>query len=159
MRKVESYGSVTDDGVLKVSYKDRFNDAVKVFRGRRIRITVEPLYKKRSTLTVNGRGQNGYYMGIVVYEFREGYLDTYGEPISAANAHEILKRECNGSSMLNEKTGEVVTIGKSTADLTTVEFEEYLDRCRAFILEWFGRTVLKPNEQAEIFEVNEITKP
>jgi hypothetical protein len=157
MRRIETYGVVNDEGVLKISYRSRFIDAVKVFRGKRIRLTVEPLYKQRSTKSYNeetekeGRGQNGYYFGIVIHEFMEGYWETYGEQITAKNAHETLKRECNGIDRMNDRTGEIVTFAKSTADLNTVEFEEYLERCRNFILEWFGRTVLKPNEQAEIF--------
>jgi hypothetical protein len=148
--KVESYGHITN-GVMKIAYRDRFFKAIKQLPDCRIRMTVEKLYKKRSTLTYNeeldrwGRGQNGYYWTVVIYEFCEGYYEINQEQMSKEYAHEILKRECNYKEIHNNQTGEILRIGKSTANLTTVQFEEYLERCRQFIFEWFGRSVPMPD--------------
>jgi hypothetical protein len=57
---------------------------------------------------------------------------------------------CNAKEVVNTKTGEILTVGLSTATLTTVEFEEFLDKCRKFIFEWFGINVPLPNEQMEM---------
>lgn len=148
-RKIETYGSVKD-GVVKISYRDRFMQQLKSWPNCRIRLVAEKIYRKRSTLTENGLGQNGYYFGIVCAEYVEGAWDIQHRQVTRLEAHEELKANCNYREHVNEDTGSVMKEILSTANLTTVEFEEYLDRCRAFILEWFGRDVPLPNEQGEM---------
>jgi hypothetical protein len=143
VKKLQSYGHVTDSGELRISYREKFMQAAAQFRGRRVKITVEPLYKKRSTMKIHDNGtvtraQNGYYHGVVVNEYRNGAWEMQQRTLNSDEAHAELKTNCNFEDQFNESTGEVMRKIKSTADLTTVEFEEYLIRCRAFILEWFG---------------------
>jgi hypothetical protein len=142
-RRIETYGSIRD-GQLRISYRDRFIDALKQMPDCRVRLSVEKLYNRRST------NQNAYYHGVICYEFCEGYYAMTGDRIEADNAHELLKFRCNGKDIPHPETGEVLRVPQTTTSLTTVEFEEYLDRCRAFILEWFGVTVPMPNEQTEL---------
>ena len=59
MVKIETYGSI-QEGVLKISYRSKFDEAVRMMPDCRVRVIVEKLYKKRSTFTENGTGQNGY---------------------------------------------------------------------------------------------------
>lgn len=151
IRRIETYGHVDDSGILKISYRDKFNQAVKVYTGCRVKVTVEKLYKKRSIEKVHEdghvtRAQNGYYFGVVVNEYRNGAWETQQRTINSDEAHSELKANCNYQDHFNDTTGEVMRSIKSTADLTTIEFEEYLTRCREFILEWFGITVPLPNE-------------
>jgi hypothetical protein len=154
-KKIETYGSVKD-GKLKISYRDTFSQMVKNFPDCRIKLTVEKLYNKRSTFTDNGKGQNGYYWGIVISEYCQGYHETTEDWITAEEAHETLKRECNFKEIIKEETGEILRVSKSTADLSTVDFEIYLEKCRRFIEEWFGITVPLPNEQGDLdFERSE----
>lgn len=153
--KIETYGHVDETGVLKISYRDKFNQQVKIFTGRRIRLVVEPLYKKRSTIGLNENGeltrlQNGYYFGVIVNEYRNGAWETQQRVLSSDQAHQELRANCNYIEKYNDETGEVMRAVISTADLTTVQFEEYLTRCRAFILEWFGIDCPLPNEQTEL---------
>lgn len=158
MRKIETYGRIKDNGEIAISHADQWTASVKqnFTPGVRFRLTAERLYKKRSTKSYNeetdkeGLGQNGYYFGVVIYEFQEGYFDAYGELCTKEKAHAILKQECNFKEIINQNTGEIRREPKSTADLTTVQFEEYLQRCRDFIQEWFNRKVLLPNEQVEM---------
>lgn len=148
-RKVETYGTITA-GVLRISYRSKFDEALRSFPDCRVRVTVEKLYRKRSTLTENGTGENGYYHHIVVTAYQQGAWETQQRMLSHDQAHEELKNNCNYKEYHNEETGTVMRTILSTATLTTVEFEEYLDRCRAFIEEWFGIRVPMPNEQAEL---------
>ena len=154
MRKLETYGTIKG-GKLRISYREKFTQAITTFDDCRIKLTVEKLYKKRSVKTyrddgTEGNGQNGYYWKIIVPEFCNGFNDMTGEQISIREAHEKLKMYCNAKEVVNTKTGEILTVGLSTATLTTVEFEEFLDRCRKFIFEWFGINVPLPNEQMEM---------
>ena len=155
MRKLEVYGSVDDSGILKISYREKFNQAVKAFAGRRIRLVVEPLYKKRSTVKIQDDGtvtkaQNGYYFGVIVNEYRNGAWETQQRMLNSDQAHDELKANCNYLDFYNEDTGVVMRSIQSTADLTTVQFEEYLTRCRAFILEWYGIDCPLPGIQTEL---------
>jgi hypothetical protein len=74
-----------------------------------------------------------------------------GERLNKEAAHEILKQKCNSKEIINEKTGEVLTVGGSTAEMTTTQMMEYWVLCCRFIDEWFGRYVPSPNEQCELF--------
>lgn len=151
MKKLETFGHVTSEGVLKISYRDKFTQAVKMFAGRRIKLTVEPLYKKRSTVKIHEdgrvtRGQNGYYFGVIVQEYRNGAWEAQQRTLNSDQAHEELKANCNFGEKYNDETGEVMRYIQSTADLSTVEFEIYLDRCREFIREWYGIDCPTPDE-------------
>lgn len=144
MRKVETYGRVIG-GKLEISYRDRFNRAVSALPDCRVMVTVEKCYRKRST------EQNAYYWGVIVNECAEGVYDMTGQMITKEDAHHLLKSRCNPVELHNETTGEVVAIGGSTATMTTVQMSEYWQRCREFILDFFGRTVPEPNEQTELW--------
>ena len=155
MRKIESFGNIKD-GVLKISYRDKFNELIKQMPDCAVKITVEKKYKKRSTYTYNeetgkeGRGQSGYYWFIICELFREGWRDLTGEMIDKNQAHERLKMYCNYQEIANDITGEIVKIPKSTADQTTVEAEEYYQRCREWMFENMNVKVPLPNEKLEL---------
>lgn len=151
MREVYTYGRVMD-GILTIHRRADFYEALKNLKDGRVILTVSKLYNKRSMV------QNAYYWGVIVNEFREGYREMTGEDITAEEAHEVLKEKCNGKEIVNQKTGEVMSVGKTTTTMTTVEFMEYFSRCRGFILEWFGRIVPEPNEQLDIFKTKEYDK-
>lgn len=148
-RRIETYGSIKD-GIKKISYRDKFMEQWDLWPDCRFRLSVERLYQKRSTKTENGLGENGYYHGIVCSEYALGAYETQQRVISKDTAHQELKANCNFKEHVNEETGQIMRCILSTANLSTVEFEEYMDRCRAFILEWFGRYVPMPNEQSEM---------
>lgn len=52
--------------------------------------------------------------------------------------------------MVNETTGEVVKLPMSTTELSTIEFEEYLDRIRIFADEFLNIIIDLPNEQSQL---------
>lgn len=58
----------------------------------------------------------------------------------------------NFEEVYNEKTGSILRKVKSTTENTTVMQEEYHQRCREFIQEWFNIEVPLPNEQTELFK-------
>lgn len=110
----------------------------------RVRLRVSVVRRSRSL------PQNRYYWGVVVEGCRLGMEEQWGRDVDPEEAHETLKRECNGRDLVNENTGEVIRAGQSTASLPTLEFEDYLDRCRKWIEEWFGVRIPLPNEQLSI---------
>jgi hypothetical protein len=68
-----------------------------------------------------------------------------GEGISMDQAHEVLKHECNYHEIVNPTTGAVIRTGMTTTELSTIEFENYLEQCRQFIWEWFNIVVPLPD--------------
>jgi len=144
MRKLETYGKV-ENGILKISYRDKFKEALKLFPDCRILLTIEKLYKH------NSKEQRGYYWAVIVYLYKLGAWETQQRQITADQAHNELKLNCNFDEKYNEKTGEMARFINSS-EQTTVEREEYHIRCRQFILDWFGIDVPLPNQQLKIFE-------
>lgn len=156
MHKIDTYGQVTDDGILKISYRQKFDEAIRAgMSGKRVKVTVETLGKRRSSQkvhedgTITG-GQNSYYWGVIVQEYRNGAWEMQQRYIGSDQAHDELKINCNFSEIINESTGEVMRLPGSTAQLTTMQFEDYLTRCRAFILDWFNIDCPLPGVQTEI---------
>jgi hypothetical protein len=143
MKKTTTTGHIKD-GLLITHHREKFVQSVACLSDGQVKITVERVYRKRSLC------QNSYYWGVIVNEFVEGYKDTTGEKISAENAHECLKMKCNGIEITNKETGEILTVGQSTAEMTTVQTMEYYEACIRFIAEFFGRAVPAPNEQLTI---------
>jgi hypothetical protein len=150
MRETKTYGELDPDGILKIFHRTEFMKSLKVLFGDskakslRVELVVRKLYKKRSN------EQNRYYWGVIVNDFVTGFTEITGQEITPQEAHELLKTNCNGIELNNQITGEILKVGKSTTQLSTVEMEEYFDRCRIFNLEYFGITTLLPGEQAEI---------
>ncbi len=133
------------DGKMHIVHRSLFDEQVKIFDGKDIILTVERKKKKRSS------NQNGYYWGVIIPAFMYEFSKAMGEPVSDTTTHETLKNRFNSKEIVNEKTGEVITVARSTTELTTTEFEVYLDECRMFMAEFFDVSIPLPNEQGEIF--------
>lgn len=142
---ISAHGTVTN-GKLHISFRDRFLSCFTTWKDCRVEVTVKKLYKRRSNQ------QNGYYWGVIVQTARLLISEAYGQTISNEEAHEHLKRECNYTEIVSEATGEISRLAKSTTELTTVEMEEYNERCRQWLYNFFGEVVPLPNEQGELFE-------
>jgi hypothetical protein len=124
---------VSDDGeriIWPTVEGKRFATVKKYLRGKDVAITIGPWQKKRSL------SQNRYYFGVVCSMIAEeaGY-STPEEAHDALRMHFLLK---HGDKPMP-------TIG-STTELTTVEFEEYLAKCRQLAAELWALYVPLPNE-------------
>ena len=139
MKKIEINSSVKD-GILATNRK-YISDVIKSFEGANIIITIEKRKKKRSN------NQNAFYFGIVIPIMMDAFKDAWGEYYSAIEVHEALKSKYCYKEQINESTGEIIQIPSSTTNFSTIEWEEYIDKIRAFALEWFNVTIPMPNEQ------------
>jgi hypothetical protein len=88
--------------------------------------------------------QNAYYHGVVVAMVAHALRDL-GWQIDNEGAHEWLKQECLKINVLNELTGEYMTVIGSTASLDTQEFIEFTDRCCQLAAEKLGLFIPQPN--------------
>jgi hypothetical protein len=144
--EIVANGRINSDGRLVISPDERAEFLAEISRKRnkgcRVKVVVDG--KKRSL------EQNSYYYGVVVGILKNCIQDEWGERMTKEDVHEILKTQCNWQEHFSKQTGESIKVAQSTATLTTVEFEEYLERCRRFAQDFFGVTIPLPNEQIEI---------
>ena len=119
----------------------KINDEIRRHEGKFIEITIKRKQKRRSI------PENRYYFGVVIQIWKDLIYDEWGETWSSEQTHEFLKSHCNFKEMPNKATGEIINIPLSTADLKTVEFEEYLEKCRRLAYDFFNVQIPLPNEQ------------
>ena len=119
----------------------KINAEIRKYEGKRIEVTIKLKYKRRSI------PENRYYFGVVIQIWKELIYDEWGETWSSEQTHEFLKSHCNFKEIVNQNTGEIIKIPLSTADLKTIEFEEYLEKCRRLAFDFFNVQIPLPNEQ------------
>lgn len=117
---------------------------IEEFNGKEITITIENKKKKRSN------EQNKYYWGVIIKLIQNAIKEEWGERKTSLEVHEMLKAKFNFTEHVNEGTGEILLIGKSTTENTTTQQEEYQEDCRIFAKEWFNIEIPLPNEELEI---------
>ena len=140
MKKLEAYITL-EDGKMAMQDKGKFFDCLRTFPNGLYRMVVEFVYDARTS------PQNRYYWGVVVKAYVQGAYDTWGELISSEEAHETLKALYNFEEKTNEDTGEIIRVPRSTAELETMPFWEYVERCRRHIQEWFSIETPDPKKK------------
>lgn len=94
--------------------------------------------------------QNRYYWPGFVTPFASWLTEQYGEEVSADEAHEHLKGVFNSRELMDRQTGIKTKFVQSTTKLSTVEFNQYLDRCAQFLADFCGIVVPEPNVYHEV---------
>jgi hypothetical protein len=107
-------------------------------------LTFEKPKKKRSN------NQNNFYWGVLIPISKNAIKESWGEVWSKEQTHNFFKTRFNYTEKVNETTGEVVKIPKSTTENTTTQQEEYYLQIREFLQEWFNVTAPLPNEHLNL---------
>src|ERR1700712_598821 len=109
------------DGRLPPSVWQRLGEAVAQMPGKRFIVTLKEQKRKRSL------NQNAYYWGVVIVAITQMFRDA-GNYVDGEDVHEFLKLRV-GKLAQNIVTpdGEVVKSLGSTAKLSKMEFEAYLE--------------------------------
>lgn len=131
--KGQFVGRVDDAGKLLLYNMPGFRGLLKFLSGKQVVVTVGALKKDRSS------NQNRYYWSVVV--------KTLGDDLGYAQdeMHEALKLKFLRMEAEPEKRRVLATV-RSTARLTTDEFEDYLDRIRMWAAADMGIVIPLPNE-------------
>ena len=116
-------------------------EAIKSFEGKTIILTIERQTKKRTN------NQNAYYHGVLIPILKNAIKDSWGEVWSSERCHEFCKMQFNFTEKVNEETGEIIRMPKSTTENTTTAQEEYHSEIRNFIKDWFEVDCPLPNEE------------
>lgn len=131
--------SKIENGRLMPGIQAQIYLAVKNFEGKFLRITIEEAKKKRSL------NQNSFYWGVVVQAVLQMFLDE-GNDVDADEVHEYLKAHVGKlTKQLFTPDGSRLHTLCSTARLNTKEFEDYLEKIRAWAA-GFGVVIPLPNE-------------
>ena len=115
------------------SDKQALHATLKQLTGKKL-IKIESFKNKRSI------SQNNYYWGVVLKYVAVETGFTVDE------AHQVLTKQFLGYEKVNSKTGEIIDLVKSTKKLSTVDFEEYLERVRQWALNFLDCKIPLPNE-------------
>lgn len=138
MKKIVITTSV-ENGKLKRN-RIRIKEAIESFEGKEIQLSIQKKKKMRS------QPENRYYFGVVVVIFQKAIRSEWGEIWSKEQVHDLLKSRFLFTEKVNEQTGEIVQLPKSTTECSTDEFEDFLFKCRQFAREWFNTEIPLPNE-------------
>lgn len=137
MKKVYADAKIVD-GKLKLANAAKFIADLTSLKGD-VRVTVG---KKESPRSIP---QNNYYWGVVVKLIAQDTGESEPEII-----HEALGLKFASVPAGNGNKGRALMVRKSTTDMTTTEFEEYVDKCRNFAAMELGIRIPLPNEQFEV---------
>lgn len=139
------FNATTKGGDLKVfRSKDFRKEVVQAFPEKDLLIKVERKKKKRSIQ------QNSYYWGVVI-KLMTQFFKGEGIVKNEDETHQILTYKFLKVVCAITDDGEVVERVKSTTELSTVEFEEYILNIRVWVSDFFNVDIPEPNEQREMF--------
>lgn len=123
------------DGLPKSKFR---REVARLFSGQSIEIIIHQKRKHRSVQ------QNRYYWLVAsILSDRTGFTKD--------EIHAILKSKFLKAEKVNENTGAVYDYVKSTTELSTMEYEEYLDSVRQFAAQELDIQIPMPNEQIVAF--------
>lgn len=140
MGKIQLFSKI-EGGHISDGCRKAITNALKSLEGRFAMITIEERKRNRSL------SQNAYMWGVVIPPIVTAFNE-YGNNVDSEQVHEFLKDEVGKlTKMVVLPDGEVKRISGSTAELKTMEFEDYLERVRAWAAEVLGIQIPMPNER------------
>jgi hypothetical protein len=104
---------------------------------------------ERSDANKRSNPQNRYYFGLVIPLIQKGIKDM-GTELTVLETHEFLKARFNLSELVNEGTGETISVPLSTTRLNKSEFSEYVEKIQLFAAEFLNIIIPDPGVQTEI---------
>lgn len=145
MKKSLLTGAVKD-GQLKWDDINAVLIALQTYESKRVKVSIERDSKKRSYL------QNSYYWGIPV-EMIYATFRGFGEEYQRGEIHEMLKAKFLSRDIIDKRSGEVIgSYARSSAELSTIEFMDYVKAIQRWFVKKFGINIPDPNEELIEYE-------
>jgi hypothetical protein len=94
-------------------------------------------------------GQNRFYWGIVVPQVLRGLKEAGFNVFSKDDAHDIIKFKFLKVNLEND-SGEFVESFKSTKEMSTSEFKEFIEHLQIWASEYLNQYIPSPNEKLDI---------
>ena len=132
------------EGKIQANVSLQIKEALKPLEGKRI------FFKMGIARKIRSLDQNKYYWAAIIPITQQSIKEQWGEFIDKQQAHEFLKTYNNSIEKITEESDGNIRIPKSTHDMTTTAFMEYIEKCSQFLYNNFNAIVPPPNSQAEI---------
>jgi hypothetical protein len=116
--------------------------AIRSFDNQDVTITIEKTKRKRSN------PQNAFYWGCVLPYITWEIIEL-GNEWTDEDSHILMRSKFLQKAILINDDGEFVTKTKSTTELDTVQWEEYITKIRAWASEMLNIEIPLPNEYIE----------
>jgi len=134
-----------ENGVGRIINRNGFDKDVQDIQNGKWILTLKKYQKSRTT------AQNSYYHAVVVPSVRDGLIDLgfAKHSLSLETVHEMLKQKFLQEDMANED-GVYISITKSTTELSTTDFMNYIDEIQRWANEFLNIVIPNPGEQSQI---------
>lgn len=142
--KLEYFGTVDDNGILKLTNKTGFANDLHEFKGKEVRLIVERKSKRSND-------QNSYFHGVCLPIVRAHLLDLgWKEAKSQEWVKDYIKFHCLVKEYHNEETGEVMKSLGKTSGLTTSEFMDFIADVQQWAAQELGLVIPDPGQQTDL---------
>jgi hypothetical protein len=109
-----------------------------------------------SSYKIRSLSQNNYYWQMIENYIQPGLYDLGWRDIKSKEAaHDFVRELFLKIKIINEQTGEEMERIKSTTELTTTQFNEYLEEIWQWAAEYLLISIPAPNEQLSFYESEE----
>ena len=140
MKDLKYFGKV-DDGKLTIFQRNDMVSGLQNLGSGFVEIIIRLAGKRSSP-------QNRYYWGAMLPIVKEG-LKGVGIEMSKEQTHEMLKYRFLKREFITSD-GDILQIIGSTTELSTKEFNEYIESIQIWSAEYLNVNIPDPNEQTEI---------
>lgn len=138
------FGSV-ENGNLKIRNRNSLILDLKSLEGKDVEIKIS---KKKKTRSLN---QNSYYWACVIPIVKQGLIDNgFDRAIinSTSVVHDFLKSMfCPKIELVNEETGEIITLPPTTTNITTTQMMDYFADIQQWASEKLQVVIPNPGEE------------
>jgi len=141
---LHKFNAKISKGTLSLNNRQLFNDTIACLKDGDYVMEIKERKKKRSN------PQNSYLWTVVNSMVFRRFVEL-GHDVTIEETHAFLKASFNFKEIIKEDTGEVLKIPRGTSELSTIEFNEYIERVIRFGAEVLDIYIPLPNEQTELF--------
>ena len=142
------FGRVTPQGDIRLP-KHVGAEVRGAFAGKDIEVIFRRVKSRRTS------PQNRYYRGGIIPAVVQGFRDA-GNDVNPNNPddceliHQYLKKRFLPPRQIVDKNGEVHNLPPSTADLSKIEFMDYIAQIAQFSAEYLNTIIPEPGEQSTL---------
>lgn len=144
MAQSTQFDFVAAGGAIPFLITQQMQRILRTMQGKNVRLSVQEIKRRRSDK------QNRYYWGCVLPIVHEMFLDA-GNVMDADEVHVFLKQHIGKlTKTVSDPKGRMGKVVRSSTELTTEEWERFMEAVRAWAAE-FSVSIPLPNE-AEFWE-------
>jgi hypothetical protein len=139
MKEIKSKAIITN-GILKIIRRKEWDSFIQSAKNGDYQLILKKLYRKRSV------NENAFYWGPFLDEEMNAFYDAGWHFDNKDVLHEWNKNQFLTDKIVNEDTGEVMTIVLPSSGLETVPWELWIEKIRQHFREFFNAELPYPND-------------